>query len=191
MTKKSFERPEILRLMVEQADTARAVRRQPGRVERWRGYMVKKAFPQVAERGVRDEFMWVRVTGVRDERLVGRLANSPVLATYLACGDEVEFGEDEVVAAEWPDDTQQTNAGVEASITTEYSRIAGAAAHYRREGGRHNVSLDQSLIDDIGVIHLRTPSGRWIAMYDEHDGRYTRLSDRLVRLAAGECGWVD
>lgn len=104
-----MKRPEILRLMIEQADTARAVRRQPGGAARWRGYMVKRAFPQIADRSVNQEFMWVEVTGTTtDGRLVGRLANRPVLATYLRRGDVVEFTEDEVVAAERPEEATRS-----------------------------------------------------------------------------------
>src|SRR5438045_2339741 len=103
------QRSEFAQLLCEQAATARAVRERPGGPDKWLGYMVKKGFPQIAERSLREEFMWVRVTGVRGDRLVGRLANSPAFATYLAFGDEVEFGEDEVCGAEWPRPTNATD----------------------------------------------------------------------------------
>jgi hypothetical protein len=99
---KERRRQEICHLLARQADTAAGIRRREGGPEKWTGYMVKRGFEQVADVRLGREYMWIEVTGTTCGRLVGRLANRPALATYLARGDVVEFDPEEVVGAEWP-----------------------------------------------------------------------------------------
>ena len=59
------------------------------------GRTVKVAF---AAAGGTAEHMWVEVTGVDGDRLVGALDNHPVIVPDLKCGDRVELGRGQVEA---------------------------------------------------------------------------------------------
>ena len=59
------------------------------------GRAVKMAFGSA---GGSAEHMWVAVTGVEGDRLVGELDNDPVGVPQLKCGDRVELGRGQVEA---------------------------------------------------------------------------------------------
>ncbi len=59
------------------------------------GRAVKMTF---AAAGGTAEHMWVEVTGIDGDRLVGELASEPVVARHLKCGDRVELGRVQVEA---------------------------------------------------------------------------------------------
>lgn len=84
--------------MISQADKARIIKQSPGGLEKWIGHTVKKGFSQVSMPHVKKEWMWVDITGVQGNQLVGTLLNEPVLATYLRHGDSVTLTEDEIIA---------------------------------------------------------------------------------------------
>lgn len=58
------------------------------------GKFVKKGFP-TPQPMLRVEHMWVKVTAVKDGKLVGELNNDPI-ASLLRCGDIVEVALDEI-----------------------------------------------------------------------------------------------
>jgi hypothetical protein len=64
------------------------------------GYSVRLAFDV---RGVGGERMWVRVTGVEGDQLVGELKNSPLGIPRLYMGDEIKFNRDHILDVHPPD----------------------------------------------------------------------------------------
>src|SRR5215475_10645248 len=87
--------------MVRRGREAKRIRRAPGGLEKWIGYVVKKGFPTIGT--YRAEHMFVLVERVEGGRLVGILLNRPFYATYLHFGDVVEVEEDEISEAERPE----------------------------------------------------------------------------------------
>ena len=87
-------------LRLSQCDAADAIKRSPGGLEKWLGHTVKKSFAQVTMAQVTGESMWVKITGVEGNQLVGTLVNEPCLATYLQHGDRVILAEDEIFAVD-------------------------------------------------------------------------------------------
>jgi hypothetical protein len=66
--------------------------------EQYVGYLVKREFPCLD--GVRSENMWCEVVRVDGERLVGRLRNQPLFATYVHPGEEVDIEVREIIAVD-------------------------------------------------------------------------------------------
>jgi len=76
------------------------------------GRCIKMAF-QSATSHV--EHMWVKVTGVEGDDLVGELANDPVLVTHIRCGDRVILSRVQIEAVdltfeEWTTEVEQLRA---------------------------------------------------------------------------------
>ena len=86
--------------MRRQAERARYISSLSGGPEKWIGQVVKKGFTQASDETLDREWMWVQVTGTEGSRLVGRLLNHPMYASYLKWGDLVTFTEDEIYSAD-------------------------------------------------------------------------------------------
>lgn len=96
MTKsKKSEWPENVRLVLEDAiQPHRLYANKP--MEWFVGRLVKKAFPAVSG----GEFMWVKVTHVEGEDLVGTLDNEPLMVEDIAYGDVVKLRKHQVLAVD-------------------------------------------------------------------------------------------
>jgi uncharacterized protein YegJ (DUF2314 family) len=92
------DKRELMTAMKQQCQVAHAIKRSPGGLEKWIGLTVKKGFSPVAKQSIHREWMWVEITGVEDGHLVGTLANDPVFATNLTCGDRVLLTEEDIFA---------------------------------------------------------------------------------------------
>jgi hypothetical protein len=95
------KRAELLTEMQASAGLAQRVKALPGGLEKWIGYVVKKRFEQIIDPRFKAECMWVHIEGHSNGRLLGRLWNKPVYATYVKHGDAVIMEESEIIAAEW------------------------------------------------------------------------------------------
>lgn len=83
-------------------ETAVGIWAQSGDMTKWIGVLVEKGFPQINDLELGREYLWIEITGVNGNRLVGRLLDQPRLATHLELGDEIEVEEDEINRARRP-----------------------------------------------------------------------------------------